>query len=608
MPDKRLYMLLIMCGYGVLFMVFGHAATVFEVAPGVSIWYATAGLNLALVVLFGAYAVPAILAFTILGGLVISDPPLPLIHMALPSVIVTLAHGVAGLWLRGRWLRLLNDQAHPGLAIEFLKPFFIVCALLPLVIAVPSIGSYYVTGLEGYSVENLAEILLGWWLGDVVGLLTTTPLIVLLVSPLLDTRISFSDLCPDLRRNVFRNVPTHLVMIVIAVAVALFPASPQSNLYFICFLPLLWIALQHGLLRSVVAVFLINVLVAAGIALLRPTAPIEHFQLFMIALAVTGLLVGALVAERRWTIDRMRDAAVRLRMLVHEVEGGHGDASDEPSWMDPSESLAGHLQTLESVHHLLAQSTTQLRILNGEKDRLLAILSHDLRGPLTGIRGLTEMLLDDAKNERPASVGMLSAIQESAIQAHRLMENLLNWARLQTGPTPPRFDRIDLAKIAVDAAALSETTAIRKSVAIEVAIPESFIALGDREMTETIVRNLLSNAVKFTPDDGRIIVGGVRSGNSLNLTVTDTGVGMTSSQLETLFDVGTNISTEGTSGERGTGLGLILCCELADVQGGTITISSELGRGTTATLALPAAEPEPVATPSDGVLDASNTF
>jgi two-component system, sensor histidine kinase and response regulator len=368
--------------------------------------------------------------------------------------------------------------------------------------------------------------------------------------------------------------------------VALALASPASNLYFLCFLPVLWIAMQHGLLRATVAVAVTNVLAATGIALFRPEAPIQHLQLFMIALAVTGLLVGALVAERRATIGRMKAASARLRSFVAELSR-LGESEEIIVDIAARDSLSYHLQTLESVQRLLARTAKQLRSLNAEKDRLLAILSHDLRSPLSGIQGLAEVMIDDVSTRDPALSQMLGSIRDAARQSHRLLENLLRWAQLQTGDTTPDKTRIDLGRMVRTAIALADSGALRKSIQIDVALPHPLEAEGDPEMTGTVIRNLLSNAIKFTPQGGQVTISGRYTAAGVEVIVRDTGVGMSDRQVHEVFDIGSKSSTPGTAGETGTGLGLILCRELAEAQSGDLTIESVQGNGTTVTFRLP---------------------
>jgi two-component system, sensor histidine kinase and response regulator len=168
------------------------------------------------------------------------------------------------------------------------------------------------------------------------------------------------------------------------------------------------------------------------------------------------------------------------------------------------------------------------------------------------------------------------------------MENLLRWAQLQTGSMAAEVARIEVARMVHTAIALANSTARHKSINFSVDICADLRAIGDREMTGTILRNLLSNAVKFTYTGGSIALMAYRVENRVRIEVADSGVGMTEEQLERIFDIGSKQSTPGTSGERGTGLGLILCRDLAREQDGTLSVMSSPDIGTTVVLELPA--------------------
>lgn len=237
----------------------------------------------------------------------------------------------------------------------------------------------------------------------------------------------------------------------------------------------------------------------------------------------------------------------------------------------------------------------RLRESNSEKDRLFSIIAHDLKNPFSGIESSSKLMLtdydtlsDEEKKE------FLRLINRSAHVSTRLLDNLLLWARVQTGRLSPRPQHCRLAPLITTTCELYMNNAKQKEIEIDNKVSESAAVYADREMLEFIIRNLLSNAVKFTEKGGKVVFSaaeGFLHGHrkALSLSVQDTGVGMTPGQADDLFTIGGNRSTAGTSNEEGSGLGLIICKEFAEHNGGTISVKSTPGEGTVFTVTLPEA-------------------
>jgi two-component system, sensor histidine kinase and response regulator len=247
------------------------------------------------------------------------------------------------------------------------------------------------------------------------------------------------------------------------------------------------------------------------------------------------------------------------------------------------DQIASQRDEVEKQGRLLAQ-------MNAVKDKFFAIVAHDLTSPLASLSMMTRAL-----SERPAYLTPEKAqeyarmIHESATMACRLMENLWDWSRSQTNTLEFKVERVNLHGAVRDSFALLDVCAQHKRIALRNEVPEDLWALADARSVSAIVRNLVSNAVKYTGEGGRVTVSATQAGGRVEWTVADTGVGIEAERLDGILRLDAGTSTRGTAGERGTGLGLKLCREFVEKMHGDIRVTSQAGRGTTFTVALPMA-------------------
>lgn len=233
----------------------------------------------------------------------------------------------------------------------------------------------------------------------------------------------------------------------------------------------------------------------------------------------------------------------------------------------------------------------ELDIANKNKDKFFSIISHDLRSPLSGIMSILEMIVADFESlEDDELREILSEAAKSSKNIYTLMENLLEWARLQTGKMHFAPQNISLTSLLNSIKDLYSQKLKEKGISLNFEFEPEFLAYADQQMTETVLRNLISNAIKFTPESGLIIVSLDSSGDDILIKVKDTGVGMNENQVSKLFKLEMTHSTAGTSGERGTGLGLILVKELVEKQSGKIWVESEVNSGSAFFFTLPKAK------------------
>lgn len=217
----------------------------------------------------------------------------------------------------------------------------------------------------------------------------------------------------------------------------------------------------------------------------------------------------------------------------------------------------------------------------GEKDKFFSILAHDLRGPFNGFLGLTQIMAENISNITMEEVQQMAVgMKNSASNLFRLLENLLHWARFEQGLIPFNPKKISLLLAVNESLVVPLDQAHRKEIKIANLIPDDMEIYADIDMLQTIVRNLVSNAVKFTLSGGLITIDAkIKSKKLVEITVQDTGIGMSPAIKDNLFSIEIKTNRKGTSGELSTGLGLILCKEFIEKHGGDIRVESEVEKG-----------------------------
>ena len=246
------------------------------------------------------------------------------------------------------------------------------------------------------------------------------------------------------------------------------------------------------------------------------------------------------------------------------------------------------LQAQKESERLLAKLTR----MNAGKDRLFAMVAHDLKSPFSGVQGMLELLVADLPNMSKEDIHRdLKMLSASASETFSLMENLLQWSTFETGEALYRPAAHPVDKVVARVFSLVQAAAHRKDISL-VTIPNPQAAvLADKSMLHSIIQNLVSNAIKFSQPDGRIVVASRTLEHWVEISVRDSGVGMSPATLARVLQAENSHSTYGTAGERGTGLGLNLCRNFVERHGGTFTGTSEEGLGTTFTFTLPRAQP-----------------
>ncbi len=246
------------------------------------------------------------------------------------------------------------------------------------------------------------------------------------------------------------------------------------------------------------------------------------------------------------------------------------------------------LHKLQDSTARLTKSEAELRAANLSKDKFFSIIAHDLRNPISGILSLSEILATRFDGLEPDRIRELCRlVHDGARQSGELLECILLWARAQTGRLSVNPSVIPVAEVCEGIAELQRVAASQKGVAVDSRVPPGSRAWADENMVATVIRNFISNGVKFTPRGGAVTVDSITEGSWERITVSDTGRGMTPQELAKLFRIDVHFSCPGTEAERGSGMGLILSHELATLNRGRIEVTSEPGKGSVFTLALP---------------------
>lgn len=235
------------------------------------------------------------------------------------------------------------------------------------------------------------------------------------------------------------------------------------------------------------------------------------------------------------------------------------------------------------------QYTAELKELNDAKDKFFSIIAHDLRSPFNGLLGFSKVLSDEFDELTNDEVKeYISYVYSSAKNVFNLIENLLQWSRIQTGRMEFQPIRIDLHELVFKIVNLFTSVAIEKHISLRNLVPLNITIKADQNMLNSIIQNLIANALKFTNQGGNVIVSYELLNGFHKITVSDNGVGISAENQKKLFRIDSHYSTIGTANEEGTGLGLILCNELAEQNGGHIHLESELDKGSKFTVILPA--------------------
>ena len=226
---------------------------------------------------------------------------------------------------------------------------------------------------------------------------------------------------------------------------------------------------------------------------------------------------------------------------------------------------------------------------NAEKDKFFSIIAHDLRSPFNLFFGYTQILIEELPKLTLEELQKIAVnLNKSALNLFRLLENLLEWSRIQRGLITFNPTAIQLIPRLEECLKTVHDTCKKKEIEIIYNVPENLVVIADNNILQTVIRNLVSNAVKFTPKGGKISLSAIqKSDKSVEVSISDSGIGMSHSMVENLFRLDVQTNRKGTDGEPSTGLGLIICKDLVEKHGGKLSVASEQGIGSTFRFTIP---------------------
>ena len=245
-------------------------------------------------------------------------------------------------------------------------------------------------------------------------------------------------------------------------------------------------------------------------------------------------------------------------------------------------------QELEQLNDRLSKYSEELDELNQTKNRLISIISHDLKNPFHSLIGFSDLLVREAERfSEEEKLSFYKSINDTSKKAFELLENLLDWTRLQTSEIPYNPTDLRVTETIQSVLDLLKSHANDKGIVMQTDVSEETIVYADSRMFETVLRNLVSNAVKYTPYGGKISISAQDMDEVIQFGVEDTGVGMDKEQVTNLFNIDKKASRPGTNNELGTGFGLILCREFVKKNGGELSVESSPGKGSTFSFTVP---------------------
>ena len=244
----------------------------------------------------------------------------------------------------------------------------------------------------------------------------------------------------------------------------------------------------------------------------------------------------------------------------------------------------GELLARIQTHITLKIQSEELVRQNAAKDKFFSIISHDLKNPLANIIGFAELIKDSSNEIDSEKLELfIGYIHNSALFTLEILEDLLDWARIQRGSLKSVKNNFNLSNLLLHNIEGHIPQALAKSINFESNFDKNIFINADEKMITAVVRNLISNAIKFTPKGGHISISTkekiINNKRRIETEIRDTGVGITEENMSKLFQIEQNYNSKGTNNESGTGLGLILCKEFINQNDGNIRVESELTVG-----------------------------
>jgi len=318
-----------------------------------------------------------------------------------------------------------------------------------------------------------------------------------------------------------------------------------------------------------------NELIGSELSLfLKPEKLVRHKERLSMLQSESGIVFEEECERRDGSLIPME---VSARVVSHESGG-------------MIQAFARDISERKEQEKQIKEKNEQLLKALGERDRFFSIIAHDLRSPMVGFLMFIKMLTNKIEKMSLEEIERLSSeMKHSAENLYSLLENLLEWSLIQRGIKNYKLVSCRLSDLVNESVDLMQPSAAQKNISFKLRIPEDLHVFADRSMLKSILRNLLSNAVKYSQLDSEIELSAKPEGSRVLVRVKDHGIGMGKEIISSLFRTDKMSSRKGTSKEKGTGLGLILCKELVTIQGGEMWVRSARDEGSTFYLSLSAA-------------------
>ena len=284
-----------------------------------------------------------------------------------------------------------------------------------------------------------------------------------------------------------------------------------------------------------------------------------------------------------YRIARKEGTVVYLSERIKLIRGSDGKVVRRLGMVLDATDYLGEFEALK-------QKNQDLELLNSSKDNFISILSHDLRAPFTSILGFSEIILNESQLPDKDKVEYIKFIHDSSQGQLQLINHLFDWSHLQTGRIKLEIQTLHAQSITYNCVSYLTGLAVRKNIHIDVKVPDTFHIDADERLITKVLINLISNAVKFSPVNEIVeISANFYNNDFIEFVVKDKGVGISEANHEKVFDIGKIFSTEGTKGEKGSGLGLMLAKQIIEKHGGEIWFFSKEGKGSEFHFTMPAA-------------------
>ena len=280
--------------------------------------------------------------------------------------------------------------------------------------------------------------------------------------------------------------------------------------------------------------------------------------------------------------------------IVKGFKFGASDYISKPFNHEELITRVAHHIYLAAAQRTIMQQRDELQATVEARDKMYSVIAHDLRSPIGTLKMVFNMLsinltADQIGKDSFEMISMGNDITESTFM---LLDNLLKWTKSQIGRMNTVFQEVDISEVMLFASKMSDVVAQVKNIEVEYDIPEAITVSCDVDMVKTIMRNLMSNAIKYSQEGGKIVVSVRETPTHAAISVRDNGIGIKKEDIPKLLNPETHYTTYGTKNEEGSGLGLQLVQDLTHRNGGTLTIESKEGEGSTFTFTIAKEQPE----------------